>query len=207
MDKIKEIWNDKKQRAMYILVFYIVFFMIIIIMFLPRSHQKDRILIEPLDEEIKSEIEEFFVNDFFALEDYRYQLTIVDSNEKETVLEVIINESFLVTILEEKTDLIKKALIFNNVMIKRIINNSELVARSTNYIEQFEEEVYFLNSETFEQLLFEKEVTAEIVVVFTEEQLFKVEIFFYDEFNGIKKLEILYLDENEEIEVLEENHE
>ena len=193
MEKLKEMWEDRQTRALIVIGGYVIFFAAVFAMFLPGARE-----VALLNEEETEAVEEeeIIINpplvDFLDKPDYEYDLLIIFVDESEILLNVKVTEQFLVEIDEEKTDEIKTALLFNNIMLNRMMRNGELVARNVNYQDQTESEVYFLNSEIFEQLLFER-IDAELVFTFSDEDLLFAEINFYESFDSINKININYV--------------
>ena len=196
--KAKEIWGNKQMRAAIILGVYFVFFVILLIIFMPSSRQV------PLsDEEEATDVEDNNEVDLtpdkkeiFPSENYQYQLTIIDDTDEEYQVMVEVNDETTTDLVEAK-EIVTTALLFNDVMLNRMVQNAELVTKKDDYLKEERQKSYLLDETTAREILLQEALEVELELYLVENELQKVQVLFYDAYEGITKLEKVYISEEE----------
>jgi len=190
LKKTKEAWLNKQTRAIVVLGFYIVFFGLILLIFWPTQPH----ISIPVEEEEKEENDVDLIpdiKDFFAQENYQYQLIVKDIDNNEFIFEVKVIEGEA-EVSEEENEILETALLFNNIMLNRLVKNADLKAKTYYYDQNERHELYFLDDNVTTQILFVEDLAIEMLLIFEEEEINAVQIVFYDQYEDVSQLDIIY---------------
>ncbi len=189
-EKFKVFWDNRRYRSSIILAFYIIFFAFVLVFFIPKDLEIAERILE--DENIEEEVE----IEGFTLEkrNYSYLLKVLyDEEEYDYEIEYIDGELIEIEIDED----LEKALVFNNYLIERMVNDANLTRENTDYLENITETVYNLNEEGFYDIFLEENNEINIILIYKDEKLAEIELIFRETYENIENIIIEYLEEQQ----------
>ncbi len=186
IEKFKEFWEDRKKRAIMILTGYAIFFIIVLLVFLPRTQMPEPLPTTIEEEEIvEKEGRQWFIGD--------YQKRLLIETEAEVLdKEILFIDDVPQLTEEQELEIVYDALYFDIEKIKEIIDVSILVARNTNFIENYDEELYFLSGEQVSEIMPDGDFELELNLKIRNDKIIEVEFSFFDDYNDITNLKIIY---------------
>ena len=186
IEKFKEFWEDRKKRAIMILTGYAIFFIIVLLVFLPRTQMPEPLPTTIEEEEIvEKEGRQWFIGD--------YQKRLLIETEAEVLdKEILFIDDVPQLTEEQELEIVYDALYFDIEKIKEIIDVSILVARNTNFIENYDEELYFLSGKQVSEIMPDGDFELELNLKIRNDKIIEVEFSFFDDYNDITNLKIIY---------------